>query len=140
MQQSECLSCRQRGKEQRDSEKALLAGLQAEEVQLETSIAGLKRQQAALRAIGAEMVHQCDPAFLSDFSTAQQAVAKAQKAIYTCLQAVEPDNRVGGASGEQSAQPGDAKDSGADALREATDEALVRCHCSVLSLPCIQAV
>ena len=77
--------CRLRGKEQRDSEKALLAGLQAEEVELETAIVGLKRQQAALVATGAVMVHRCDPAFLPAYSAAQKDLSEAQERIHSCL-------------------------------------------------------
>jgi hypothetical protein len=124
MCQSECLTCRQRGKEQRDSEKALLAGLQAEELQLETVIAGLKRQQAALSAIGAAMVHQCDPAFLPEFSSAQQNLCAAQN---SCLQAVPPHNRAGGAAGGHSMQLVNEEDqqTSTHALVSATDQALV---------------
>lgn len=99
-------------------------------MQLETAILGLKRQQAALRAIGAAMVHRCDPAFLPAYSAAQQELAAAQNSMHSCLQASESRSGVGEEAGPAGAQHvqqmhGNDQDTRSDALLAAADKALV---------------
>lgn len=100
----------------------MLAGLQAEEVQLETSIVALKRQQAALSAIGAAMMHECAPEFLPELSKAQEGLTAAHRSLSACLQSSADQD-----AGDQSLQHSRAgsREASSDTLVTATDQALV---------------
>ena len=84
-------TCRERGKEQREREKNLIAELQAKEDELQASIASLRERARQLQHLGLFDIRAAVPTFLRDYVEAQRAFELAAEALTAALAAPEAD-------------------------------------------------
>lgn len=82
--------CRERGKEQRGEEKALLQSLQEQEAALSAAVQHLRQQWQVLNALGAVGMRQASTTFVARYTTIEATLSAAQDNIAANIHNADP--------------------------------------------------